>query len=59
MEVVASYFYRRVHNLILESLIEIVWKSKKPIDNWNAKASDGRQEEEKKRIHGEMLRRAL
>jgi hypothetical protein len=41
MEVVASCFYERVYDLILEGLIEIVWKSKKLIDNRNAGASDG------------------
>jgi hypothetical protein len=30
-----------VHDLILEDLIGIVQKSKKPIDNQNARASDG------------------
>jgi hypothetical protein len=49
---VASCFYGRVHDLILEGLIEIVWKSKKPIDDQNAGASNGHQEEGKKRIHG-------
>jgi hypothetical protein len=47
---------------ILEGLIEIVQKvqkSKKPIDNRNAGVSNGHQEEEKKRTHGETLRRAL
>jgi hypothetical protein len=32
-----------------------VWKSKKLIDNQNAGASDGHQEEEKKCTHGETL----
>jgi hypothetical protein len=32
---------------------------KKPMDDWNAGASDGRQEEGKKCTHGEKLRRAL
>jgi hypothetical protein len=49
----------RVHDLILEGLMRTVWKSKKPMDNWNAGASDGHQEEVKKRTHGETLRRAL
>jgi hypothetical protein len=59
MEIVASYFYGRVCDLILEGLIGIVQKSKKPIDDWNAGASDRHQEEEKKCIHGETLRRVL
>jgi hypothetical protein len=59
MGVVASCFYRRVCDFILEDLIGIVWKSKKPIDNRNAGASDRRQEEGKKPTHGEMLRGAL
>jgi hypothetical protein len=59
MGVMASCFYRRVHNLILEGLIGIVQKSKKLMDNWNAGASDGHQEEGKKRTHSETLRRAL
>jgi hypothetical protein len=50
---------KRVHDPILEGLIKMVWKSKKPMDDRNAEASDGRQEEERKRTHGEMLRRAL
>jgi hypothetical protein len=41
MGVVASCFYERVCDLILESLIGIVRKSKKPIDDQNAGASDG------------------
>jgi hypothetical protein len=44
---------------ILEGLIGKVRKSKKPMDDRNAGASDGRQEEGKKRTHGETLRRAL
>jgi hypothetical protein len=56
---VASYFYRRVRDFILEGLIGIVRKSKKPIDDQNAGASDECQEEEGKRAHGETLRRAL
>jgi hypothetical protein len=59
MEVVASWFYRRVRDLILEGLIRTVRKSKKPMDDRNAGASDGHQEEERKRTHGETLRRAL
>jgi hypothetical protein len=35
----------RVHDLILEGLMRIVRKSKKPMDDQNAGASDGRQEE--------------
>jgi hypothetical protein len=49
----------RVHDLILKGLIRMVRKLKKPMDNRNAGASDGRQEEERKRTHGETLRRAL
>jgi hypothetical protein len=56
---VASCFYRRVSDLILKGLIEIVRKLKKPMDDWNAGASDGHQEEGKKHTHGETLRRAL
>jgi hypothetical protein len=56
---VTSYFYGRVRDLILEGLIGIVQKSKKLMDNQNAKASNGHQEEEKKRIYGETLRRVL
>jgi hypothetical protein len=41
MGVVASCFYRRVRDLILEGLMRTVWKSKKPMDDWNAGASDG------------------
>jgi hypothetical protein len=59
MEIVTSGFYRRVHDLILEGLIEIVQKSKKPMDNRNVGASDGCQEEGKKRTYGETLRRVL
>jgi hypothetical protein len=59
MEIIASCFYRRICDLILEGLIGIVWKSKKPMDDQNAGASDRCQEEGKKHIHGEMLRRAL
>jgi IS4 transposase len=59
MEVVASYFYRRVRDLILEGLMRIVRKLKKLMDDRIARASDGRQEEERKRTHGETLRRAL
>jgi hypothetical protein len=57
--VVTSCFYGRVHDLILEGLMRIVRKSKKLIDNRNAGASDRRQEEGRKRTHGETLRRAL
>jgi hypothetical protein len=59
MEIVASCFYGRVCDLILEGLIGIVQKSKKPMDNQNARASDRHQEEGKKCIHGETLRRVL
>jgi hypothetical protein len=40
MESVASYFYGRVHDIILECLIERVWKSKKLMDDQNARVSD-------------------
>jgi heme-degrading monooxygenase HmoA len=56
MKGVASWFYKRVYNTFLECLMRIVWKSKKSIDNWNARASDRHQEEEKKHTHGEMLK---
>jgi hypothetical protein len=59
MRVVASCFYGRVCDLILEGLIGIVRKSKKLMDDRNARASNGRQEEGKKHTHGEMLSRAL
>jgi hypothetical protein len=59
MGVVASCFYGIVRDAFLEHLIRRVRKSKKPMDNRNAGASDGRQEEGKKRTHGETLRRAL
>jgi hypothetical protein len=49
----------RVHDLILEDLMRTVRKSKKPIDDRNAGASDGHQEEVRKRTHGETLRGAL
>jgi hypothetical protein len=49
----------RVHDLILEDLMRTVRKSKKLMDNRNAGASDGCQEEIRKRTHGETLRRAL
>jgi hypothetical protein len=56
---VASCFYGRVHDFTLEGLIGIVQKSEKPMDNRNAGASDGHQEEEKKHTHGKTLRRVL
>jgi hypothetical protein len=59
MVVVVSCFYGRVCDLILEGLIGKVRKSKKPMDDQNAGASDRRQEEGKKHTHGETLRRAL
>jgi hypothetical protein len=59
MEGVASCFYGRVHDAFLEHLIRSAQKSKKPMDDQNARASDGHQEERKKRTHGEMLRRVL
>jgi hypothetical protein len=59
MEVVASCFYGIVRDAFLEHLIRRVQKSKKPMDDWNAGASDGRQEEVRKRTHDETLKRAL
>jgi hypothetical protein len=56
---VASWFYGRVYDAFLEHLIRRVRKSKKPMDDQNAGASDGHQEEGKKHTHGEMLRRVL
>jgi hypothetical protein len=41
MKDMASYFYGIVHDAFLAHLIRRVWKSKKPMDNWNARASDG------------------
>jgi hypothetical protein len=38
---VASWFYERVLDTILECLIEKVWKSKKLIDDQNARVFDG------------------
>jgi hypothetical protein len=49
----------RVHDLILEGLIRMVRKLKKPIDDRNAEVSNRRQEEERKHTHGETLRRVL
>jgi hypothetical protein len=59
MEGVASYFYGIVRDAFLEHLIRRVRKSRKLMDDRNAGASDGHQEEGKKRTHGETLRRAL
>jgi hypothetical protein len=59
MEDVASCFYGRVRDLVLEGLIGKVRRSKKPMNDRSAGASDRRQEEGKKRTHGETLRRAL
>jgi hypothetical protein len=59
MEDVASWFYGIVRDAFLEHLIRRVRKSKKPIDDQNARASDGHQEEERKCTHGEMLGRVL
>jgi hypothetical protein len=56
---VASCFYGIVRDAFLEHLIRRVWKLKKLMDDRNAGASDGRQEEVRKRTHGETLRRAL
>jgi hypothetical protein len=49
----------RVHDIILECPIEKVQKSKKPMDDWNARASDRHQKEERKCTYDQMLRRAL
>jgi hypothetical protein len=57
MGVVASCFYRIVHDAFLEHLIRSVWKSKKLMDDQNARRLMGIKK--KKRTHGEMLRRAL
>jgi hypothetical protein len=59
MGVVASYFYGIVYDAFLKHLIRSVRKSKKPMGNRSARASDGHQEEGKKHTHGEMLSRAL
>jgi hypothetical protein len=59
MEGVASCFYGRVCDLVLEGLIGKVRKSKKLMDDRDARASDGCQEEGKKHTHGETLRKAL
>jgi hypothetical protein len=59
MGVVVSCFYGRVRDLVLEGLIGKVRKLKKPMDDRNARVSDRRQEEGKKRTHGETLRRVL
>jgi hypothetical protein len=59
MGVVASCFYRIVHDAFLKHLIIRVQKSKKLMDDQNAGASDGRQEEVRKHTHGETLKRAL
>jgi hypothetical protein len=56
---VVSCFYGIVYNAFLEHLIRRVWKSKKLIDDQNARASDRHQEEGKKSIHDETLNRAL
>jgi hypothetical protein len=37
----------RVHDLILEGLMRTVQKSKKPMDDWNAGASNGRLKRKK------------
>jgi hypothetical protein len=37
---VASWFYRIVHDIVLEYLIGRVQKSKKPINNQSARASN-------------------
>jgi hypothetical protein len=52
---VASCFYRRVCDIILECLMEKVWKSKKLIDNWNAGVCNRHQEEGRKCTYDEML----
>jgi hypothetical protein len=52
---VASWFYGIVCDAFLEHLIIGVQKSKKPMNDQNARASDGHQEEERRRAHGETL----
>jgi hypothetical protein len=52
----ASWFYGIVYDAFLKHLIRRVRKSKKPMDNWNARVLNRYQEEERKCIHGEMLR---
>jgi hypothetical protein len=59
MGVVASCFYGIVCDAFLEHQIRRVQKSKKLMDDRNAGASDGHQEEVRKRTHGETLGRAL
>jgi hypothetical protein len=59
MKGIASWFYGIVHDAFLEHLIRSIQKSKKPIDDRDARASNGRQEKVKKRTHSETLRRAL
>jgi hypothetical protein len=44
---------------ILEGLMRIVQKSKKPVNDWSAGASNEHQEEGKKCTYGEMLSRVL
>jgi hypothetical protein len=48
-----------VRDIVLECPIRKVRKLKKPMDDRNAGASDGCQEEGKKRTLGETLRRVL
>jgi hypothetical protein len=50
MEGLASCFYRRVCDIILEYLMEKVWKSKKPMGDQNTGASD-RHLRRRKEVH--------
>jgi hypothetical protein len=59
MGVVASCFYGIVRNAFLEHQIRRVQKSKKLMDDRNAEASDGHQEEVRKCTHGETLGKVL
>jgi hypothetical protein len=59
MGVVASCFYKIVRDAFLEHLIRRFRKSRKPMNDRNARASDGHQEKVRKCTHGETLRRAL
>jgi hypothetical protein len=56
---VASGFYRRIHDIVLECLMKRVQKLKKLMNNQNAKISNRCQEKGKKHTHGEMLKGVL